>query len=626
MRSRSVSRWTAMLSVMLVSACSSGGTTDPDGAITLNLSATSLSVVQGALGNLVATVGRTGDFTENVTITIEGLPANVTASANPASIPSGATTSTITFTVGAGAPAATTTVTIRASGSGVTARTANLALTVTSSSAPGYSIGLNPATLSIQQGAQSQTTATLTRTGGFAGNVQFSQTGAPNGMTVSFNPAQSTGNTTAVTVAVGAGVAAQTYQVTIRGQATGLADVTTVIPVTVTTSGGGGGNTTFRVCNQTMLFAAFQDGSGPWTVATINNNGSTFTFNMGARGGVAYVFSNSATSFTTIVMYGTQAELNSGAGTCVQPPATKTVTGSMANVAVGEFGNVALGTSFASVVPPGLSTFTLFQVPDLTTDLIAARLTFELATLKQTANKIIVRRNQDPANNAVLPVLDFNAVEAVTPVTRNLTVQNLGGDVLGLSVTFGSNMTTLSSTALAILSDPLGSAGAVRPYPAYPGAGANDIHGLSMFTAPVAGSTRALIAYYRDGIDRTVTLGAALGAVTVTTAATSPNARLRLQYTTQSDYNRGWAINYSQTGGGNSRFNNLNVTAAYQGASPTFDYTMPALSGLTGWNPIWGLAAGQQVNWGFTGTGGNATAIIDGSVVITASRTGAITP
>jgi len=38
------------------------------------------------------------------------------------------------------------------------------------------------------------------------------------------------------------------------------------------------------------------------------------------------------------------------------------------------------------------------------------------------------------------------------------------------------------------------------------------------------------------------------------------------------------------------------------------------------------LVTGQQVLWGFTGTGGNATAIIDGSVVITAARTGNITP
>jgi hypothetical protein len=608
---------------LAVSACSSGGGTDPGGSITLTLSAGTLNIIQGALQSLTATIGRSGDFDGAVTITVENLPANVTAAANPTSIPSGSTTSQITFTVGAGATPATTTVTVRASGTGVTARTATFQLTITSSSASGYTISLSPASLSIQQGQQSQTTATLARTGGFAGNVQFSAT-APSGITVTFSPTGTTGNTTTATVAVGAGVAAQAHQVTIRGTATGLADVTAVLPVTVTTSGGGGGSTTFRVCNQTMLFAAFQDGNGPWTAATITG-GNTITFNMGARGAVAYVFGTAGGGFSTIVMYGTQAELNSGAGACVQPPAGKTVNGSVANVPVDQLASIALGTSFASVIPAVATNFTLMQVPDVTTDLIAARFNWDLAAVKQTANKIIVRRSQDPDNNATLPVLDFNA-EGVVPVTRNLTVQNLGADMLGLSVTFGSNNLTQASTALAILSDPLGSAVSVRPYPAHPTPGATDIHAFSMFTVPVGGSTRALVAYYKDGIDRTVTLGPALGAVTVTAAATAPSARLRVQYTTQTDYNRGWATNFSQTGGATNRFYNLNVTPGYQGASTTFDYTMPDLSGLAGWNATWGLVAGQQVNWALTGTGGDLTAFLDGSIARTASRSGTITP
>jgi hypothetical protein len=405
-----------------------------------------------------------------------------------------------------------------------------------------------------------------------------------------------------------------------------MADVTVVLSVTVATSGGGGSSTTYRVCGRTMLFAAYQDGSGPWTAATISNDAITFNLSSG-RGGVAYVFSNAATSFTTFIQYGTQAELNSTA-TCVVPPTTKTIFGTVANVGASEGASIALGAAFAAVFQGGGSNFTLNNVPNLAADLIAARTVIALAggSVTTTANKLIVRRNQNPGANTTLPVLDFNAAEAVTPVTRNLTINNIGADVVSVSVVFGSQLTTQAATALGILSDIPGTNAAVRPFPAHPAAGANDIHGFSIFTAPAGGAVRALVASYRDGIDRTVTLGPAIGAVTVTTAATAPSARLRAQYTTQAQYNRGWAINYQQNAGGYFRAVNVNISPAYLGAVAALDTTIPDFSGLTGWNPLWPLVTGTVVNWGFTAVGGDISGFLDGSVATTASRSGAITP
>ena len=625
-------RWFALVGVFALGACSSGGGTDPGGSITLNVSVSNLSVAQGATGTVVATIARSGDFDGAVAITIENLPANVTASANPSSIPAGSTTSTITFTVGAGATAATTTVTVRASGSGVTARTQTVSLTVTSSSASGYSFGLSQSALSIQQGNQAQTTLTLTRTGGFTGNVAFSSTGAPNLMTVNFNPTQGTGNTTTVTVAAGQGLAAQTYPITLKGTATGLADVTIALNVTVTTSGGGGGSSSFLVCPQgDVLFAAYQDANGAWTRAVVTGDRFPFNFPSG-RGAVAYVYAPGPTSYSTTIVYGTATELSSPEATvCPTPTPTKTINGSVANVAANEQAIVGLGTASAFVFPLVNSQFTMPNVPDLTTDLIATRNVFDdsggVGSIELTSNKIIVRRSQDPAANSTLPVLDFNAAEAVTPVERTLTVMNLGADVVSPIVVFGSNLATAASTSVGLYTNIPGANQTTWPHPTHPAPGPNDLHGYQLVTAFVNGANRTLGAYYGgESQDRTLTLGPAIGPVNVTTVATVPTARFRAQYTTQTELNKGWSIAYTQTAAGTGRSYTTNVFPSYQGASTAFDFTVPDFSGLLGWQGVWGLVVGVPVTWTFSAVGGNGVTLLDGSIATIGTRRESITP
>jgi hypothetical protein len=326
-------------------------------------------------------------------------------------------------------------------------------------------------------------------------------------------------------------------------------------------------------------------------------------------------------------MYGTTADLQS-AGPCPPPPVTKTINGSVANVALGQSAQVGLAGPIASLFGGGPTNFMLQPVPEgVTADLIAVRSAVAAAggSITQAANRIIVRRSQNPAANTTLSVLDFNT-EGVDPVNRTLTVNNLGADVLSVSVAFGSNLATSASTSVGIFSDVPGTNTNTRVHPTYPTPGANDIHGYSIFTSPVGGAFRALVAYYRQGMDRTVTLGPPLGAVTVTTAATAPSARLRAQYTTQAEYNRGWALSFSQASGGTARNYSVNVTPGYQGASTSFDQTIPDLSGLAGWQAVWGLVTGAQVNWSLSAVGGTATANLDGDVQLTGNRGGSITP
>ncbi len=90
--------------------------------ITLTAAASSVAVVQGGSGTLSLTAATGGSFTGNITYSVTGLPAGVTAawSANPIARASGATTNSETLTLtAAGATMANTSIVVTAAGDGL---------------------------------------------------------------------------------------------------------------------------------------------------------------------------------------------------------------------------------------------------------------------------------------------------------------------------------------------------------------------------------------------------------------------------------------------------------------------------------------------------------------------------
>jgi endoglucanase len=75
------------------------------------------------------------------------------------------------------------------------------AYTVTTVTQPDFSIARAPTSLTVNRGAGGTVAITLTRTGGFTGNVTFAATGLPSGVSATFAPAQTTGNTSTLTLA-----------------------------------------------------------------------------------------------------------------------------------------------------------------------------------------------------------------------------------------------------------------------------------------------------------------------------------------------------------------------------------------------------------------------------------------
>lgn len=228
--------WAALAALVAGLACSNnptgpGGSGIPVG-YSLGLVSSELTIPQGGSATAAATLSRTGGFSGTVTLAAIGVPTGMQVTFAPSTTTGSTTTITITFMTGTVRPGVAT-ITIRGSASGLSDQTAVLTLTVIAvGGTTGYTIALPPLPLRIAQGAQGTAYATLTRTG-FAGIVTFTASDIPAGALVTFIPAATNGTETSITVSAGT-ASAGTYVITIRGAASGVADQTADLTVTVT--------------------------------------------------------------------------------------------------------------------------------------------------------------------------------------------------------------------------------------------------------------------------------------------------------------------------------------------------------------------------------------------------------
>lgn len=174
-------------------------------------------------------------------------------------------------------------------------------------------VAVAPATENVAPGGSGTSAVTITRGGGFSGAVTLSQSGAPAGVTVSFTPsvipASSTGST--VNVAVAAGTATGTHDITIRASGDDVADATATLelvivsgdaggftlsasPTAITAPAGGAAVTSDITITRTAPFAgavAFTVTGAPAnvtaTVAPASASGNTATLSVQAGAGAA---------------------------------------------------------------------------------------------------------------------------------------------------------------------------------------------------------------------------------------------------------------------------------------------------------------------------------------------------
>lgn len=211
-----------------------------------------------------------------VTCRVTGAPTGVTATATPAG--SGDyRTYTFAITVSVSAPPGGYQLTITCSataGSGVPDGSTYYNLTII---APTYTLVPNPAGLSVAQGDQGTSTVTLVRTL-FNGSVTLSAAGMPTGVTATFNPAATTGTSSLLTLNVGSSVTTGNSNITIKGTAAGISDVTTVVGLTVTSGAG------FTLAGTPAFASVPHGGSGRTGVQATRNAGFAGTITYGLTG------------------------------------------------------------------------------------------------------------------------------------------------------------------------------------------------------------------------------------------------------------------------------------------------------------------------------------------------------
>lgn len=197
-------------------------TVTADPVYTLTLAASALSSAQGTSTLPTAVNLIRGAFTGNVSLSVENLPTGVQAYFYPANPIAGTTTQLWLFVAGTAATGTFTNLIVRGVASGIADRIATLSLTITV--AP-FSLTLSSPTLSIAQGTATPTiTVNLVRQN-FAGPVtlwvdigDFHGT-MPAGVTATFAPNITTGDSSVLTITVSASAVPGIYTLYLYGEA-----------------------------------------------------------------------------------------------------------------------------------------------------------------------------------------------------------------------------------------------------------------------------------------------------------------------------------------------------------------------------------------------------------------------
>ncbi len=601
-------------------------------AFTLAASGGAVAVLQGETATISVTITRSGGFAGAVSVAVEGLPTGATAA--PLTIAANATTGQVSVITTNAATIGTANLTLRGTGTGVEPRTVTVGLTVSAPPAAGtYTMTAAPTTLNVTAGTSGQVTLTLARTGGFAGAVALTAT-APAGVTVTFAPASVTGTTATATITVAGGTAASVGQVTLRGNATGQPERTVPITLTITAAGGGGGgtgNVAWVFCESAgiPIWLAAQDGNGAWTRVTPTGQEFRFQIN-GARGGVAYVTPEDAGTVLK-VFYGTTAELQAQGGiACAgRTGPARTLTGTVANVPTPGALLLSLGGSQGTATAPG-NTFSINRVPSGTIDVLggASSLTFGGAGVSFDLQRLFLRRNINPANNASLGTLDFTGAESFVPAAATATITNAGGEFIAATGSFistnGLFLTYSVGTGTAAASIP------IKGLPADKRQG-GELHFFNISATPTldpfVGSTRNVGLVFAAMANQTITYGPTM---TMPTVSSLGGGRLQAVYPVQAAYNRYWIASFDQ--GTIDRRADIEMTSGWLGGGGTVTLAMPDLSGVSGWNASWALAPGTTASWTVSGTGwdgGNGITsppFVEGARYISATQRASITP
>jgi hypothetical protein len=375
------------------------------------------------------------------------------------------------------------------------------------------------------------------------------------------------------------------------------------------------------------VFFAYQNDGGEWT-SVDGTNDDSFTFDATERVAIAMAF-DFGDEMLTDIYYATRTELLPLSDkACIETFGAKTVHGSVTGVGAADSAVVTMGGAETSVLPPP-STWTLTGVPTGPQDLVAHR---EVATIEGVVpDRVIIRRAQNPTNNATLSTLDFGATTS-DPLTVNLA--SISGLTAGEDNYLDVFFTTALGTDHYLYAAPFFSTNSQAIYGVPAGlTQAGDLHRLELQAEPVSGERyRVVRRWYGDPANQSISLGPTLNMPSVGPVASSPYSRLRATLQAQSEYDSFATAYFIQEETSGELFSVfVTHTAAFHGGTPaTWALEIPPGLADAGWpNTAW-LIAGENTQWfveAFDGTLADfigATPTEEGATVRWAGRTSSV--
>jgi hypothetical protein len=590
----------------------------------VTLSSSRVTVVQGqSSAPITVTVARPTGVTGPATFTVDNLPQFVTATFTP----NPATGSSATLTFSAAINQSTVAITLRVRATiGTTTSTADLFFIVNQFIPPDFALTLAPTATSLTAGASTTASISITRLADFAGDVSFSVAGAPPGVTASVAPSPTTGDAATLTVSSTAGAIPGVYPLVVTGSGAGVSGPRSATLTLTLNAPGGGGNVQWRFCTPARVpkwFAVRSGTSGPWTVVPKESNNS-YAFAFPVNGQVAYVQETSTLQFSVTILHLTPQEaLEAAAQECVANLPGKSVNGTVTGVAEPRSAIITMGgTSFAKVDAPA-SAFTITNVPDRQTDLLAFRGFGEIGAFG-SYERVILRRNINPASGSTLAPLDFEGTEWLPGEGRNSFWDGFGTDPFAVSAGLitANGLAGIYHFSEPSLVDP-------RGIPGIPASAreATDLH-LIVGATDNDAAPRQVITYSRGlGLLGVRTFGPLLTLPTFTILGSSP-VRLRMAAPWQAEYNQQVSVSYAQSGLIRRTVTLTGTAAFFTGSSYILE--IPDFTGAMDWNPAWMLQSGTQASVQASATGivqgGTALTPTDGLELRSAQRRGTITP
>jgi uncharacterized membrane protein len=220
--------------------------TIPDFSLSVN--PTSQSAAQGSTANYTVSLNALNGYTGSAALSVTGLPVGASSTFTPASVASGAP-STLAITLANPTTPGSYALTI----TGVDS-TNNLTHSVSATlvvQTPDFSISATPSSQTINQGAPTSYTVSLTPLAGYTGTVSFAVSGLPAGVSATFNPASLVNSgSTALNITTAFSTTPGTYTLTITGSDTTLSHSTSVALV-ITPAGDF--SLTTNIASQTVL-------------------------------------------------------------------------------------------------------------------------------------------------------------------------------------------------------------------------------------------------------------------------------------------------------------------------------------------------------------------------------------